>query len=139
MSELKVVVKYIDGDVLKGFAGEFYKAKEDFLIKPHNKDKEIKIRCNDIKAVFYVKTFEGRAKYRRLKHLPRVKTKGKPVVIHFNDGERIEGFTQYYRAEDPFLLLIPDDPTGNNQRIFCNQQAVKKIEWDGGRVTYPLS
>lgn len=133
----KVVIKFRNGDVLKGFTEDFYKSRPTFNFVPSDSSDGMEVFCADIKAVFFVKTFEGRSEYRRLKHLPRVKVDGKPGVVHFEDGEIIEGFTQYYDAKEPFLLLIPDDPTGNNQKIFCNQKAVSRIVWESGDITFP--
>ncbi len=67
MGPAKVVVRYVDGNVLKGFTQDFLPNKDHFHLHPFDQSvgrEPVKIMVKDLKAVFFVKDFEGDAAYR---------------------------------------------------------------------------
>lgn len=125
-----VVAKFVDGRILKGLTNDFFKSIPAFNVYCNETSKYQRVSIDNLKAVFFVKSFEGRKdQRRRLKHVPRPLIDGREARIHFNDGEVLEGFVQYYNPSEKVFLLVPDDPTGNNLRIFCVRKAVSRIVW----------
>jgi len=70
----KTVIKYNNGKIVKGYTTDFSPAKNTFHLKIieeyQNEDQveQIEIAMTDIKAVFFVKDFQGNI-IRRLEHL----------------------------------------------------------------------
>ena len=125
----KVVAKFIDGRVIKGQTSDFYKSRPIFHVVPQGEKKAVNVEMPELKALFFVKTFEGRKhQIRKLKHVP-YQVYGRKAKICFEDGEEIEGFVQAFNPDEKVFLLVPDNPTSNNLRIFCNREAVAKIIW----------
>lgn len=132
----KVVVKFLDGTILKGYTTDFYKSKPYFSMKLKENGRNKDVRFSELKAVFFVKTFEGRRDSRKLRHVPCCSPQGKLGVVRFVDDEQVEGNLQGFKPEDNVIFMLPENPTGNNERIFCNAEAIKAIKWaDGGVVT----
>ena len=62
--ESKVVVHYTDGKLAKGYAFDFNQDRNTFyLYTDQTKADMIEVTQNDLKAVFFVKTFDGNPKY----------------------------------------------------------------------------
>lgn len=126
----KVILKYRDGRILKGYIRTFIKYGKNLQFTELNLDRETEVPVQDLKAIFYVKSFEG--KKFRMDGLsseskgPRV---GKKAGVHFFDNERIEGYVQGYAAGDQVILLIPEDQSGNNIKIFCVRNSIDNIQW----------
>lgn len=80
----------------------------------------------DLKAVFYVKSFDG-------KFDPELRYKewhpqGNAVVVEFEDGEVLEGHTFHpYRSTEVRFHLIPDDPNSNNISILVEKSAIRAV------------
>ena len=126
----KVVVKFQDGSLLKGYATDFYKSRPFFHLVTTDSEQPIVVKVDDLKALFFVKTFEGRKGVRRkLKHVPFSVPYGRKARVVFRDGEEIEGCVQSYKREERIFMIEPIHPTGNNLRIFCNKTAIHKIIW----------
>lgn len=86
----------------------------------------IQVRYADLKAVFYVKSFDG--KYDKNQRYREWAPEGNELVVEFNDGEIIRGATmQRYDPDDPRFYLVPQDPTTNNISILIERSAVKRI------------
>lgn len=125
----QVVAKFIDGRIIKGQTSDFYKSRPYFHLTPIDAHKSVKVPVDELKALFFVKSFEGRKhQLRKLTHVPS-QVYGRKARVVFNDGEEIEGFIQAFNPDEAVFSLVPDDPTGNNLRIFCIRAAVKRIIW----------
>ncbi len=80
----------------------------------------------DIKAVFYVKSFDG--EFDKTKTYAEQKPEGGGIVVVFEDGEVIKGHTyQAYHDEASRFHLIPEDAEGNNLSVLIERAAVKAI------------
>ena len=63
MARFKVVARYTDGRVLKGFTGDFAPAKPSFRLVPAETDgaaKPIEIQVAELKAIFFVKELRSK-------------------------------------------------------------------------------
>jgi len=62
MQPAKVVVRYADGRIIKGYTQDFLPTKPSFLVRPIDIDTSIdpvEVLIRDLKAVFFVRDFVG--------------------------------------------------------------------------------
>jgi hypothetical protein len=126
--ENKVVARYRDGKILKGFTHDFNQNKPVFhLSLADNQKKVLEIITCQLKAVFFVKTFEGNKDYKapaeailleKLKKVPGIKLK-----IKYFDGEVMYGTTQGYDPERKGFFMFPADQDANCERAFIIREA----------------
>jgi hypothetical protein len=125
----KVAIRFKDGRVLKGRTHDFNPGKPLFHLHTEGSSPAIDVKVEDLKAVFFVKDFEGRPQYSDVKIFPeRLPTsKGRKIAVLFNDGELITGFTLAYDANRPGFFMMPTDERSNNDRIYVVKSAVKDV------------
>jgi hypothetical protein len=89
---------------------------------------EVLIR--DLKAVFFVKNFDGNPDYNERKEYSNGdKAQGRKVEILFVDGEKLVGSTLGYDPNRLGFFLFPVDPESNNIRVFAVTAAVKSVRY----------
>lgn len=149
---LKVVARLRDGNMVKGHTGSLPALDFDSLFKrapielPHEIDvqsaesgKLVSLPLESLKALFFVKSFEGRKEYREIKffntHPP---IQGLWVRVKFSDGENLEGVVHnsiHYLAE-PGFFLKPPDPNSNNEIVYVVKASLIDFRVLGVRSTY---
>jgi len=83
-----------------------------------------------LKAVFFVKTFEGDKEYAERKaFMEGEKPSGRKVEVTFRDGEKMQGSTLGYRAEKTGFSLFPADSKHNNMRVFVVSSALSDFRF----------
>ena len=127
----KVVARFADGRMLKGNTRDFVISKESFHLEvvgaPLN-SKPVLLQIKELKALFFVKDFEGRPQYK-----PRQEFEsGKPVVgrkirVLFKDGEEMVGTTNGYEPGRPVFFVVPADQDSNTQRCLVVTEATQEI------------
>ena len=135
----RVVVRFTDGKILKGHVRNFSANEIFVLLEEVGTRTEQSIPIEELKAIFFVKTFEGVSGYRDKKVYGIRKNIGRKVYIRFNDGESMVGFLD---GEIPWkkgfflskpdskhrgFFLIPVDADSNNIRVFVVGTAIKDI------------
>jgi hypothetical protein len=125
-----VVARFLDGRTLKGTTRDFGPNKPKFHLFPWGEevDKPLDIVIGSLKAVFFVKSYEGDSEHNEDNSFERAKGQGRKLVVHFKDGETIAGFTMGYNPSNQGFFLIPSDPDSNNARIYVVNAAVNKVE-----------
>ena len=84
------------------------------------------IEFQDLKAVFYVKSFDG--KFDKSVVYREWSPEGTELVVEFNDGEVVRGFSlRRYRGDEPRFYLIPKDSSSNNISILVEASAVNQV------------
>ena len=132
MEPVKVVLRYTDGRVVKGFTQDFLPNKDRFHL--HQADKtsgeSVEVLVKELKAIFFVQDFIGDSQYKeRKKYTEGEKPSGKKVEVTFKDGEVIVGSTLGYEPNRPGFFIFPVDPKGNNMRVFAFSPAVKSVRY----------
>lgn len=132
MEPNKVIARYTNGRIVKGFTQDFFPNKDRFHVhfsdNPSSEPAEILIK--DLKAVFFVRDFAGNPQYNeRKKFLPDEKPYGRKVEVTFKDGEVLIGSTVGYEEDRPGFFIFPVDPQSNNARIFAVSRAVRKVRF----------
>jgi len=133
----RVVARYADGRMLKGRTHDFAPLKTQFHLSDSGNVTAQTTRVNlaELKAVFFVRTFEGDSQHVADNEVAEARGQGRRVRVTFNDGEVVAGFTMGFSDDKPGFFLIPADGACNNARIFVVRQAVRSIEWVAGPVT----
>ncbi len=132
-----VVARYRDGKIIRGVTHDFGTQKKVFHVSTQEKhgktihEKVFKIPLSELKAVFFVKSLEGKQNPPNLKGL--TEEKGDPpglmkVKVTFFDGEVLVGTTHGYTPERDGFFVVPLERDSNNLRIFVISSAVKKVE-----------
>jgi len=128
---IKIVVRYADGRVLKGYTQSFFPNKPVFRFFPISDQptqQAIDVHLKDLKALFFVRDFQGNASYDECKHFSEQRQPvGRKVELTFKDGEVLVGTTVGYDPHRPGFFLHPADPKSNNLRVFVVLAAVKKV------------
>ena len=129
----KVIARYIDGKVLKGYTHDFFPNKTTFRIFPSIDEplKEgTKIEMIDLKAVFFVRDFAGNPSYDEQKYFVQDKQPiGRKIEITFKDGEILVGTTVGYTPHRLGFFLFPVDLQSNNLRVFVISTAVRELRF----------
>lgn len=122
----KIVIRYSDGKIVKGTTEDFSPNKNVFRIKDKYDGKYQEIIIRDLKAVFFVKDFEGNPNYQEKDDIERVGL-GRKIKVHFKDGETIVGYTQGFSQERAGFILFPSDPDSNNDKSFVVTSSTDKV------------
>ncbi len=128
---VRVVARFNNGRVLKGTTQDLSPNRPSFHLVPLDRGEPVEIRCADLKAVFFVKTFEGnatRAKLRGFLASPAETPQGKKIAVRFKDGELICGYTLAYTPERSGFFLVPADSGSNNARIYVVTDSAAEVK-----------
>jgi hypothetical protein len=127
----KIVVRFADGDLLKGFTQDFHPTRSQFSLWPSVNSTpadRVNVQMSRLKAVFFVRNFEGNPDYRERKTFT-VRGQGRRVEVTFVDSEVILGTTLNYRPDAAGFFVVPADLGGNNTRIFVVASAVRRVRF----------
>ena len=129
--ERRVVARFTDGRVLKGTTQDFAPNEPKFHLVPDGDDasKALEIPLGALKALFFVKSWEGDPKRVDDDSFELVNGEGRRMLVTFADGEVMAGFTKGYATNKPGFFLLPADPNSNNSRVFVVKTAVTKVEF----------
>ena len=133
MESVKIVVRFADGRILKGYSQDFFPNKPVFhlvrnIARGAANHKEV--RVSDLKAMFFVKTFAGNPDYKERKSFVEGDVvQGRKVEVAFVDGEILQGSVLGYNPKDSGFFLFPSDPKSNNHRVFVVNSAVKNFRY----------
>ncbi len=130
MEKVKVIVRYRDGRLIKGFTQDFYPTKKLFHLAPADNPsgKPVEIFIEDLKAIFMVVDFVGSPLYQeRKKYVEPEKPSGQKVEVTFRDGEVLVGSTLGYDPTRQGFFIFPADPKSNNIRVYVVSSSVEKV------------
>ena len=125
----KIVARFRDGRVWKGHTINFQPDGVAFdlrLLGAAEDDEPARVRLTELKAVFFVKDFEGNPTRNDRSEFPGAFT-GRRVQVRFVDGESITGTTFGYDAARDGFFLFPADPSSNNIKIYVLFAAVQEV------------
>ncbi len=127
----RLVVRYANGTILKGVCFALNPKENSFHLDTVDEEgkttgQTVQVRFADLKAVFNVRSFDGY--FDRRLPAPIVGEKGQRLVVEFQDGEVIEGYTlRQYDPDAPRFYLIPEDEHSNNISILVERKAVAGV------------
>ena len=138
---LKIIIRYRDGKLLKGYTNDFFPNKPAFHVQPWDEAagqsiaatmselKSIVVAVGELKAVFFVKDFKGDPGYTERRFWEGDRPSGRKVEVTFYDGEVIVGTTMGYDPKRIGFFVIPADPQANNLRVFVVTEAVRQFRY----------
>ncbi len=128
--QAKIIAHYSDGRLVKGFSTDFAPNKPMFHIGTGPTDKGAEVMMIELKAVFFVKDFEGNPNHKRKKYFDEgEKVQGRKAQVTFNDGEIMVGVVQSYDPERQGFFLIPADKDANNIRVYIVSASIADISF----------
>ena len=129
MEPIKVVLRYIDGTMLKGYARNLHPHRPTFHFQTNAQaSSSMEFGVDGLKALFLVKSFEGDPDYReRNEFVEGDMPCESKVEVTFRDGEIMQGCIVGYHPEQPGFFLRPADPESNNILVLARSAAVKGL------------
>ncbi|HMS82640.1 MAG TPA: hypothetical protein PKD12_03195 [Nitrospira sp.] len=129
----KIVVRYQNGSLLKGYAQDFSPGAQYFHVRADGAQPSkplTRVVMQELKAVFFVRDFVGNGGYKENKSFAVSKPlSGRKVEVTFQDGEVLVGTTTGYEANRPGFFLFPADDRSNNVRMYIVAKAVKGVRF----------
>ncbi|MCX5835227.1 MAG: hypothetical protein NTV99_12125 [Deltaproteobacteria bacterium] len=133
MEQSKVIVRYIDGRIVKGFTQDFFPNKDRFhlrLLDNASGNGLQQILLKDLKALFFVRDFSGNPSYNERKaFMEGERAQGRKVEITFKDGEKLVGATLGYDPNRSGFFIFPADNKCNNIRVFAIKSSVETVRY----------
>ena len=125
----KVVVSLLDRKSLRGYLNPSRLGHTDplDLLTPEGEHQEIPI--SRIRAVYFVRQFEGEYEPERKVFLSRPKLDGLWVRLRYSDGETLEGVipNDLLNLLDNGVQITPPDFNSNSDRIFVPRAALAEL------------
>ena len=135
----KVVLRFNTGKILKGYIKDFTAYADIVVIQEAETDEEHGIPIHELKAIFFVKTFEGNSSHSDKKLFGIRENIGRKIYIRFNDSESMMGYLEgeipwekgFYLSKPTSALkgffLVPVDVDSNNKKVFVISSSIKDI------------
>jgi len=131
MEPTKVVVRYANGTIARGFVQNFSPNRDFFYLSPADKPtgQPLQVSLRRLKAVFVVRDFHGNPQFQeRNFYMKGENPSGLKLEVTFADGEVMVGSTVLnYDPKRQGNFIIPADPNSNNIRVFVVSSAVKTV------------
>lgn len=127
----KLVVRFLDGRLLKGFSQDFHISRAHFHVAPSHDaagGKPVLVAVAELKAVFFVRDFSGNAEYVG-QDSPEEPRGGRRIEVTFTDNEVLVGTTLNYRPGGQNFFITPLDPGGNNIRVLVPGGSVRSVRY----------
>jgi len=133
MLKKKVVVKYQNGNIIKGWVEDFRSDRDTFILHhlvEFSQEERLKINFDSLKAVFFVKDFMGDKDYKKVRTFDvdlKITPSQRKLIVIFKDGENLYGTSYSYGRYKIGFFIYPVDPKDNNDRIFLIHSAVESV------------
>lgn len=126
----RVVVRFRNGRILKGFTHDFGPQKNSFhVIEEITGERTKVVNTGELKAVFFVKSFDGDPQRDESPDLAALhRTPGVKVKVTFSDGEVVWGTSAVYSRRSQGFFVRPADPGSNNDRLFVLATSTARVE-----------
>jgi hypothetical protein len=127
----KIVVRYTEGQILKGYTQDFNPARSQFSLWPSltsTARERVIVPLARLKGVFFVRDFAGNPGYVERVDSDQLQH-GRRIAVTLVDDEVISGRTLNYRADGYGFFVVPADPLANNIRIFVVATAVREVRF----------
>jgi small nuclear ribonucleoprotein (snRNP)-like protein len=126
----KVVMRLLSGRTLKGTLTDFSPTSPRVKLDLSDKKDRMEVSLNEVKAIFFVKTFTGNKDYHEKRKFGLAPGKGRRIMVRFKDGEILLGLSDAVipkeggslaalaEGEEKGIVLYPADPDSNNMEVF---------------------
>ena len=127
----KIVVRYTEGQILKGYTHDFSPSRQQFSLWPSPSaapNERVIVPLARLKGVFFVRDFAGNPGY-----VERTESSdsrhGRRIEVTLMDDEVIAGRTLTYRPDGHGFFVTPADPLANNIRVFIVASSVRQVRF----------
>ena len=133
MLKKKAVVRYQNGEIIKGWVEDFRPDRESFILFPlieYSEEERMEIKFSSLKAVFFVKDFIGNKNYKKVRTFNgdyKITPSQRKLIVNFKDGEHLYGTSHSYGRYKVGFFVYPIDPKNNSERIFAVNSAVESV------------
>lgn len=133
MLKKKAVVKYQNGEIVKGWIEDFRPDRKSFILHPlieYSEEDRLEIIFSSLKAVFFVKDFTGDKDYKKVRTFNvdiNITPSQRKLIVNFKDGEHLYGTSHSYGRYKIGFFIYPIDSKDNNDRIFVVHSAVESV------------
>ena len=133
MLKKKAIVKYQNGDIIKGWVEELRPDRESFILFPlieYSEEERIEIKFSSLKAVFFVKDFIGDKDHKKVRTFNldlKITPSQRKMIVNFKDGEHLYCTSHSYGRYKIGFFVYPIDPKDNSERIFVVHSAVESV------------
>jgi len=113
MLKRKAVVKYKNGDIIKGWVEDFRPDRESFMFFPlieYSEEERMEINFDSLKAVFFVKDFIGNKDYKKVRTFNvdlKITPSQRKILVNFLDGEHLYGTSHSYGRYEVGFFVYP--------------------------------
>ncbi len=125
----RIVVRYLDGRLVKGFCDEFSPPTGQVQVSPAPnaaRESRVIVSLKQLKAVFFVHDLEGGAARQGPQNQREA---GRRIDVTFVDGELLSGTTLSYSRDGDGFFVYPADAHSNNSRTFVVSAAVRHVQF----------
>jgi hypothetical protein len=130
--ENKVVARFRDGKMVKGYTHDFHPNRETFHVtEVLDTGSMVEVPISLLKAIFFVKTFEGNKDHQTAHENALeilISISGLKMKVAFSDGEVMYGTTHGYTPERKGFFIFPTDKESNNERVFVIRESTDVVE-----------
>ena len=126
---IKIVARYRNGEMVKGTTHNFTPSGVSFhvfRIDATPGEQPTVVSLTELKAVFFVETFEGDADH-DYETDPDAAVAGRRTTVEFTDGETMMGGVLQYSPHLTGFFLFPADAEGNNKKVFIVNSSVQNV------------
>ena len=121
----RVVARFTDGLSLRGTTLDFSPMRRTFRLTDNGATFEVDL--TKLKALFFVRDFDGNPAYNEKKGFFARPNHGKKVMVEFKDGEVLFGYTLSYSTQGHGFFVFPGDPESNNEKVFVIHSATRSV------------
>lgn len=130
----KVIARFTDGRLLKGFTSDFNPIKDSFHLAENGASSDaapVTVQREGLKALFFVKDFDGNPSHEEPKEFDQAKTiSGRKIRVTFKDGEVLIGTTLGYQKNRPGFFLESVDEESNIDRCYVVASATEAVAFE---------
>ena len=135
----KIVARFADGRIKKGYSKDFSPNRPNFHLmgdRTRGSGEPEEVQVADLKAVFFIHDFTGNPNdAERKTFVEGDSSQGQKVQVTFADGELLRGSVPGYSAKESGFFLFPSDPGSKHMRIFVVNASVKEFRYLGTHET----
>jgi hypothetical protein len=127
----KIVVRYAEGQILKGYTHDFSPMRSQFSLWTSTTaaaHERIIVPLARLKGVFFVRDFAGNPGYVERTDSGESQH-GRRIEVTLIDEEVIVGRTLSYRPDGHGFFVVPADPLANNIRVFVVSSSVRQVRF----------
>ena len=133
--ENRVVARFSDGLTLRGTTIDFSPMRRTFRIQDNGATYEIDV--SKLKALFFVRDFDGNPAYNEKKGFFSRQNHGKKCMVEFKDGEVLFGYTLTYTSQGLGFFVFPGDPDCNNEKVFVVHSSTASVKLTALAGSFP--